>query len=68
MYEGVGCVVGVGHTPHRHDGGGVGWSGCRMATYGTKLHAYTETEFPLFLSLVLVVVLSVRPTPYGKVG
>lgn len=39
--------------PHRHDWGGVGWSGCRMATYGTKLHAYTETEFsfPLFLSL-----------------
>lgn len=35
--------------PHRHDGVGVGWSGCRMATYGTKLHAYTETEFQLFL-------------------
>jgi hypothetical protein len=39
--------------PHRHDGVGAGWSGCRMVTYGTKLHAYTETEFPLFLSLAL---------------
>lgn len=65
--------------PHRHDGAGVGWSGCRMATYGTKLHAYTETEFSLFLSLVLrslsrslpclpLVVLSDGSTPYGKVG
>ena len=35
--------------PHRHDGVGAGWSGCRMATYGTKLHAYTETEFSLSL-------------------
>jgi hypothetical protein len=68
--------------PHRHDGVGVGWSGCRMATYGTKLHAYTETEF--LLSLLWdsdassfsfrygvrssLVVLSLRPTPYGKVG
>lgn len=60
--------------PHRHDWGGAGWSGCRMATFGTKLYAYTETEFPLFLSLVLcsslvlVVVLSEGSTPYGKVG
>ena len=38
--------------PHRHDWDGAGWSGCRMATYGTKLHAYTETEFSHFLSIV----------------
>ena len=61
--------------PHRHDGVGVGWSGCRMATYGTKLHAYTETEFSLFLSFSFrygvrssLVVLSDGSTPYGKVG
>jgi hypothetical protein len=61
--------------PHRHDGVGAGWSGCRMATYGTKLHAYTETEFSFslprsLLCLPLVVVLSVRPTPLwqGWVG
>lgn len=77
------CVRGRGRCwsrayPHRHDGVGVGWSGCRMATYGTKLHAYTETEFSLFLSFSLrlfsplssslVVVLSDGSTPYGKVG